>query len=392
MGIPGNSGFQEPPKIGIADIINFQVGGSLLQTSFAKAFAEPDTEAVVIANLHQPLQPNETRTSHVKMLKHAEKKRASLNQQIRDIIQRSIRERKVSKDRPLDRPLEKAQKKEEKEMITINQNLAANKELDREERIRDEKIQRKRMFDQNMKTPSYQSSLDKELLNRSDIKNQKNLEKTHESVPSQETSKVFEEDRADSSIYETEFLEWEKESGEYGIKFIDDEKIENNKEDSDNRGEFSHSETSLSPTQSGDPAGINNSIIPPLPTFTTIAPSSSISAHCIMSLPPDFFELFEKLVGVMIVEQNSTGITNVTVTIHRPGSPLNQSEVLLQFFDTNPRSCLVELRGTPEAVHHFHKYHTEFASALQQSKLSLDIDVRRPSLLANKRIVKRRKG
>lgn len=388
MGIPGNSGFQEPPKVGIADIINFQVGGGLLQTSFAKAFGEPDTESVVIANLHQPLQPSETRTSHVKMLKHAEKKRASLNQQIRDIIQRSIRERKVSKDKPP----EKVQKKEEKEMITINQNLAANKELDREERIRDEKMQRKRMFDQNMKTPSYQSSLDKELLKRSDIKNQKNLEKTHESVPSQETSKVFEDDRVNASIYESEFSEWEKESREYEIKFIDDEKIENNKEDSDNRGELSHPEVSLSPTHSRDPAGLNNSIIPPLPTFTTIGPSSSISAHCIMSLPPDFFELFEKLVGVMIVEQNSTGITNVTVTIHRPGSPLNQSEVLLQFFDTNPRSCLVELRGTPEAVHHFHKYHTEFASALQQSKLSLDIDVRRPSLLANKRIVKRRKG
>ena len=67
MGISGNSGFQEPPKVGLADIINFQVGANLLQTSFAKAFQEPDTESVVIANLHQPLQPSETQASKARM-------------------------------------------------------------------------------------------------------------------------------------------------------------------------------------------------------------------------------------------------------------------------------------------------------------------------------------
>ena len=65
MGISGNSGFQEPPKVGVSDIINFQVGGSLLQTSFAKAFGEPDTESVVIANLHQPIQPSAVSYTHL---------------------------------------------------------------------------------------------------------------------------------------------------------------------------------------------------------------------------------------------------------------------------------------------------------------------------------------
>lgn len=382
MGISGNSGFQEPPKVGVADIINFQVGANLLQTSFAKAFQEPDTESVVIANLHHPVQPSETQASNARMLKNAEKKRASLNQQIRDIIQRSIR-RKKSSENPT------AEKKKDKEMLTINHNLPTNKQ-DREERIRDEKIQRKRVFDENMKTPSYRSSLDREFINESSKKTQKNIEKDRESVQSEETSTLAEVERVHSPAPDTIFPEYEIDTEEYQVELIEEEKIQDNKEPINSREDLSHSEAPLS-NQSRDLTGISNQIPPPLPTFTTIAPSSSISSHCIMSLPPDFFELFEKLVGVMIVEQNSSGITNVTVTLHRPGSPLNESEVLLQFFDTNPRSCTVELRGTPEAVHHFHKYHTEFASALQQSKLSLDIDVRRPSLLANKKIVKRKK-
>lgn len=279
-------------------------------------------------------------------------------------------------------------------MFTINHNLGANKELDREERIQKEEIQRRRAFDENMKSPSYQSSLDKQLLQKSAAKNQKNVEKAQKSAQSQEISKVAEQERAYFRKQESEFLEheiefpeYEAESPEYEI--LEDEKIHDNTEHLDNKAGLSHSKESIT-TPSQDQSGVHNQILPPLPTFTTIAPSSSISAHCIMSLPQDFFELFEKLVGVMIVEQNSSGITNVTVTIHRPGSPLDKSEVLLKFFDTNPRSCLVELRGTPEAVHHFQKYHREFASALQQSKLSLDIDVRRPSLLATKRIVKRK--
>lgn len=375
MGISGNSGFQELPKVGVADIINFQVGANLLQTPFAKAFEESDTESVVIANLHQPLQPSETQASKARMLKHAEKKRASLNQQIRDIIQRSIR-RKKSSENP---------KKKGKEMFTINHNLAANKQ-DREERIRDEKIQRKRAFDENMKTPSYTSSLERELIDEPDKKIQKN----RESAQPQETSTLFEEETIHSPPPDTKFPDYEIDTDEYEVERIEEEKIRDNEEPIESSEGLSHSETPVS-TQSQSPVVINNEIPPPLPTFTTMSPSSSISSHCIMSLPPDFFELFEKLVGVMIVEQNSSGITNVTVSLNRPGSPLDQTEVLLQFFDTSPRSCTVELRGTPEAVHYFHKHHTEFANALQQSKLSLDIDVRRPSLLANKKMVKRKR-
>lgn len=383
MGISGNSGFQEPPKVGVADIINFQVGSNLLQTSFTKAFQEPDTESVVIANLHHPVQPSETQTSKARMLKNAEKKRASLNQQIRDIIQGSIRRKKSSEDPT-------AEKKKEKEMLTINHNLAPNKQ-DREERIRDEKIQRKRAFDENMKTPSYRSSLDRELIDESVKKSQKDdIEKNRESAQPEEISTLFEEERIHSPPPDTKFPDYEIDTDEYEAELIEDEKIRDNKEPIESREDLSHSETPLS-TQSQSPVVINNEIPPPLPTFTPISPSSSISSHCIMSLPPDFFELFEKLVGVMIVEQNSSGITNVTVSLNRPGSPLDKTEVLLQFFDTNPRSCTVELRGTPEAVHYFHKHHTEFASALQQSKLSLDIDVRRPSLLANKKMVKRKR-
>lgn len=374
MSIPGNSGFQEPPKkVSASDIINFQLGTDALQTSFTKALQEPDPESVVIVNIHQPIQSTQVEMSNTRVMKNSREKRTSLNDQIRDIIQKSIKESKHYKNERTDDSTED----KEEGMFVVDHNRGATKQMkDQDDKIREDTAREVRKFDQTMRSSSYRSSLDTDFIREPEQKLQKNRESFGRELPSQETLEVSDKEESLQSTYDTEL--------------IDNEVIQDDVEkELESRETLSNAESSIhTHEQQMQPT---HNMIAPLPSVTTIASSSSISPHCIMSLPPDFFELFEKLVGVMIIEQNTSGITDVTVTINRPGSILDKSEVLLQFFDTNPRSCNVELRGSPEAVHYFQKYHGEFVAAFRESKLSLDVNIRGPSLLLNKKIVKRKK-
>lgn len=375
MSIPDNSGFQDPPKVSLSDIINFQVGTKILQTSFAKALQEADAESVVIVNIHQPIQSSTVEISKAKVRKNTKKKRASLNQQIRDMIQKSIRSNKYSKKLPTN----KMREDEENNMFAVDQHRETIKELqDHQDKIREEKLRKRRKFDELMQSTSYKSSLEKNLQTATPKNVKEPREATQNDLPSPKSFDV------------TKKAEISKEE-----KFIIEELLDNKENESkiekelDNKELTSQAEVSKTISETtGQPTA---NTLPPSSTFTTIDASSSISPRAIMSLPPDFFELFEKLVGVMMVQQNSSGITNVTVVMHRPGSPLDKSEILLQFFDTNPRSCNVELRGSPEAVHYFQQYHREFITNFRESKLSLQLNIRQPSLLENKRVTRKRK-
>lgn len=373
MSIPGNSGFQEPPKVSTSDVIHFQLGAEALQASFAKALQEPDAESVVIVNIHQPIQPMQIKMSNARVMKNSKEKSSSLNDQIRDIIQKSIRETKRSKNARTD----DSTREKEEGMFAVDHNRGATKEMeDQLDKIRENKAREVRKFDQNIRSSSYRSSLDTDFIREPEQKLEKTKESSGKELQSQETFELLEKEETLQSTHDTELIDKEFTQGDI------EREVENKETASQAESSIHTNEQQMQP--------MSNMIAPP-PPVTTIASSSSISSHCIMSLPPDFFELFEKLVGVMIIEQNSSGITDVTVTINRPGSILDKSEVLLQFFDTNPRSCNVELRGSPEAVHYFQKYHGEFVAAFQQSKLSLEVNIRGPALLLNKKIVKRKK-
>lgn len=375
MSISGNAGFQEPPKLSASDLINFQLGTSAVQISFAKALQEPDPESVVIVNIHQPIQPTQVAISKARIIKNIEKKRTSLNDQIRDIIQKSIRASKHSKNARTDDSTED----KEEGMFVVDHNRSANKQL-KDDKIREDRAREVRKFDKNMRSSSYRSSLETDFKREPEQKLQNSRESPQETLQSQETFEVPENEvpEKEESLHST-----------YDAEFIDNEVAQGNvEEELESKETLSNLE---SPMHTQEPKMQSTDIMAPLPPVTTIASSSSISAHCIMSLPPDFFELFEKLVGIIVIKQNTSGITDFTVTLNMPGSPFDKSEVLLQFFDTNPRSCNVELRGSPEAVHYFQKYHGEFVAAFQQSKLSLEVNIRRPALSLNKKIIKRKK-
>lgn len=374
MSIPGNSGFQDPPKVSLSDVINFQLGTKILQTSFAKALQEADTESVVIVNIHQPIQSTQIEISHAKVRKNTKKKRASLNQQIRDMIQKSIRTSKYRKKSRTDKNIEN----KENSMFVIDHHRETVKQLkDREDKIREENHRKRRKFDENMQSASYKSSLDKNFEREST----QNLQKSRSTIYNDlQLQKPFDVTKKEKRTKEEPIV----------AELLDHKQTEAEIEkELDNNEVISQSEVSTTiPETKAKPIA---NILPTPSPLTTVDSSSSISPHCIMSLPPDFFELFEKLVGVMMVQQNSSGITNVTVIMHRPGSPLDKSEVLLEFFDTNPRSCNVELRGSPEAVHYFQKYHGEFVANFRESKLSLQLNIRQPSLLPEKKVSRKRK-
>lgn len=375
MSIPGNSGFQNPIKISLSDVINFQLGTKILQTSFAKVLQEADTESVMIVNIHQPIQSNQIEISHTKVRKNTKKKRASLNQQIRDMIQKSIRTSKYPKKLRTNENIEK----KENSMFVIDRHRETIKQLkDREDKIREENLRKRRNFDETMQSASYKSSLDKNFERESTQNLQKSRSNTYNDLQSQ---KPFDVPKKEKRTKEEEFIVAE---------LLDHKQTEAEIEkELDNNEVISQSEVSTTiPEIKGK--SIENILPAPSP-LPTVDSSPSISPYSIMSLPPDFFELFEKLVGVMMVQQNSSGITNITVVMHRPGSPLDKSEVLLEFFDTNPRSCNVELKGSPEAVHYFQKYHGEFVANFRESKLSLELNIRQPSLLQGKKVSRKRK-
>lgn len=374
MSIPGNSGFQDPPKVSLSDVINFQLGTKILQTSFAKALQEADAESVVIVNIHQPIQSTQIEISHAKVRKNTKKKRASLNQQIRDMIQKSIKTSKYPKKSRTDENIEN----KENSMFVIDHHRETIKQLkDREDKIREENLRKRRKFDENMQSASYKSSLDKNFEREST----QNLQKSGSTIYNDlQLQKPFDVTKKEKRTKEEPIV----------AELLDHKQTEAEIEkELDNNEVISQSEVSKTiPEIKAKPIG---NILPTPSPLTTVDSSSSISPHSIMSLPPDFFELFEKLVGVMMVQQHSSGITNVTVIMHRPGSPLDKSEVLLEFFDTNPRSCNVELRGSPEAVHYFQKYHGEFVANFRESKLSLQLNIRQPSLLPEKKVSRKRK-
>lgn len=375
MSIPGNSGFQETPKVSLSDIINFQVGTKILQTSFAKALQEADEESVVIVNIHQPIQSTQGEIPNVKVRRNTKKKRASLNQQIRDMIQKTIRISKYPKKSGTDENIEN----KENSMFVIDHHRETIKQMkDREDKIREENLRKRRKFDETMQSPSYKSSLDKNFERESTQNLQESRNNTYNDLRSQKPFEVTKKEKRT------------KEEAPIREELLDNKQTEAEIErELDSNEVISQSEGSMTiPEIKANPMG---NILPMPSPFTTIDPLFSISPHSIMSLPPDFFELFEKLVGVMMIQQNSSGITNVTVVMHRPGSPLDKSEVLLQFFDTNPRSCNVELRGSPEAVHYFQKYHREFVANFGESKLSLQLNIRQPSLLQDKKVSRKRK-
>lgn len=97
-------------------------------------------------------------------------------------------------------------------------------------------------------------------------------------------------------------------------------------------------------------------------------------------LPPDFYELFEKMVGIMTVE-TTKGVSTTTVKLDMPGSVFDKAEIILERYETAPNTFNLQLQGSEKAVNLFNANITELAAAFQGARLSFDVNIRRPILL-----------
>lgn len=110
------------------------------------------------------------------------------------------------------------------------------------------------------------------------------------------------------------------------------------------------------------------------------------------TLRSDTFELFEKMIGVMSIEQHS-GISKTTITINMPGSVFHGCEVELDHYDTAPNMFNIQLLGNPQAVEYFNANIDDLVAAFRQSQLSFEVNIKKPILLGkNRHLIKRKAG
>jgi hypothetical protein len=123
-------------------------------------------------------------------------------------------------------------------------------------------------------------------------------------------------------------------------------------------------------------------VTPPL--LTTETPSYA-------TLSANVYELFEKLVGLLMIEEHK-GISITTIKLSMPGSVFNNCEIKLEHFDTAPNSFNIQLLGNPSAVDLFNANYQSLVNAMTQSTFSFKANIRRPVLLESYRHLIKRKG
>lgn len=127
----------------------------------------------------------------------------------------------------------------------------------------------------------------------------------------------------------------------------------------------------------------------PLPGHLWSIPPVQSPAYA--TLQSDVFELFEKMVGVMTIEQTK-GVSKTTITLNMPGSVFHGSEIHLDHYDTAPHAYNVQLLGSPQAVAYFNANINDLVAAFQQSRLPFEMNIQRPLLLSDSKHLIKRKG
>ncbi len=137
-------------------------------------------------------------------------------------------------------------------------------------------------------------------------------------------------------------------------------------------------------------AGIEVPIVetPPL-GMAPLEPPAEISPF--VNLPPEVFEIFERMVGVMVVEKGRD-LTKTTVTVNLKDSIFNGCEIVVDHYASAPNSFNIQLKGSPEAIALFNANSDDLFAAFKQSKLSFDVNLQRPTLQRKYRVQKREGG
>ena len=120
-----------------------------------------------------------------------------------------------------------------------------------------------------------------------------------------------------------------------------------------------------------------------------VSPPANSPAYSTLSA--EVYELFEKMVGAIIVQDHS-GITSTTLTLNMPHSIFDKAEVTLDRYQTAPNSFNLELKGSPEAVEKFALSLADLAAAFKQGEHAFEVNILRPSLIQKKPLIRRKGG
>ena len=105
--------------------------------------------------------------------------------------------------------------------------------------------------------------------------------------------------------------------------------------------------------------------------------------------PPEVYALFEKMVGLITVQQ-TRGETKTTVTLDMKNSVFHGAELVITRTDTAMDTFNVKLHGSPEAVTMFNANAQDLAAAMSKRDLPFRINVQKGSL--QKRYAVQKKG
>lgn len=127
---------------------------------------------------------------------------------------------------------------------------------------------------------------------------------------------------------------------------------------------------------SSDTAGI------PLPTFDNPVPSITPSAEtpAYSKLSPEMHELFEKIGGVILVQQEK-GVTTTTVNVNMLNSVFDGTQVILDQYSTAPNSYNIQLVGNPESIKVFSQNINALKDSFKQANFNFEVNIQNPILI-----------
>ena len=115
------------------------------------------------------------------------------------------------------------------------------------------------------------------------------------------------------------------------------------------------------------------------PAQTLQAPQQT-QAPAYANLSPQLFELFERMIGLITVEQLK-GVTQTTVTINMKNSVFDGAQIILDHYSTAPSAFNVTIAANPQAQELLTTNIQNMAASFEASKLSFQVNLKKPILL-----------
>ena len=129
--------------------------------------------------------------------------------------------------------------------------------------------------------------------------------------------------------------------------------------------------------------------ITPIPLLSTFAPPPTPPVPAYANLSPQVFELFERMVGLVSI-QETKGMTTTTVTVNMKNSIFDGTQIIIDQYETAPNALNITIAGNPKAQEMINKNMTNLAASFEASKLSFQVNLRRPVLLEDYQTFKRK--